>query len=290
MTVLSARLLSASTTVRPALARKAGGIVATSLAGATQSAVDPPCPDRTAMRFSVRPASAGHWAARRPQAAAPQRGCRGSFEVIKRAIGRASLPSWSRMAEAEPGGAVTSTKASTRPPGAIRNAPFRARKRFCRPTVESHHPHILTLEFDGNDSPLAAIDKAKPQALVEARREIEQFRAFHGIDGLRALGSLPVRSPCRRAQPPILDQEQLVPIDGDLPFRNHQRQRSGRQPRAIPQEADVAHEGAAIAQRNSKGFPAVWGYGRLGEQWLGGLRARYPPPIRTAGTGRPFSN
>ena len=50
----------------------------------------------------------------------------GSFDVTSRAIGRASLPSCSRMGDVEPGVAVASIKTSTRPPGASTSAPPRA--------------------------------------------------------------------------------------------------------------------------------------------------------------------
>ena len=49
-----------------------------------------------------------------------------SCEVTSRAMGRASLPSCSRIEETAPGGAVASINTSARPPGASTSAPLRA--------------------------------------------------------------------------------------------------------------------------------------------------------------------
>ena len=167
---ISPRLVKASTTVRPALARNAGGAEAAKSAGRTQSAGGPPSVSskrRAPLRSSWagRPLDGSGGAAGR---AASRSG--GSFETTSRAIGRASLPSCSRMGEVEPGAASASMKASARPPGASTMRAVARGERLGRLAVEGHDPDLVALHFHRNDSPLAAIDEAKSKAFMGARR------------------------------------------------------------------------------------------------------------------------
>src|SRR6266481_9145867 len=103
---MSARLIRASTTTWPDLARNAGAADGAKRAGVTQSDGEPPSV-RSARTAFLRSSCAGRpfdgngdgcgkGAERRAD----------SFEVASRAIGRGPLPSCSRISEVEPGGAV----------------------------------------------------------------------------------------------------------------------------------------------------------------------------------------
>ena len=69
-------------------------------------------------------------------------------------------------------------------------------------------------------------------------------RCVAGIDARRDRGSV-------RAQPPVLDQKQLVAVDGDgLALGDDQGQSAGGPCRAVAEEAEVAQEGAGMTQWN----------------------------------------
>ena len=72
-----------------------------------------------------------------------------------------------------PGGAVTSTKASTRPPGASTSAPLRARNGSAGWLSRAMTRTSMILYFYCNDSALAAIDEAKPDPFIGRGRDIE---------------------------------------------------------------------------------------------------------------------
>ena len=66
-----------------------------------------------------------------------------------------------------------------------------------------------------------------------------------------------------RAYPPILDQQNLVAIDGDsLAFPDHQRPCLRRLPLRIPKQPEVAQEGPGVAQRQLQGLLAAGGQRR----------------------------
>ena len=172
---MSARLVRASTTVRPALARKAGAAEFAKLRGrhpfglrSAERQINPQGvleiePVGQAIGWQ-RGAAAGKAASRSG----------GSLEATSRAIGRASLPSCSRMSDDEPGGAVASMNASTRVPGASTSAPPRARNGSAGWPSRAMTPDIVTLYFQSNDIALAPIDEAKPQAFIGAGWDIQR--------------------------------------------------------------------------------------------------------------------
>ena len=67
---------------------------------------------------------------------------------------------------AVPAGAVTSMKASTRPPGASTSAPLRARNGSAGWLSMAITRTSCPSNFDCNDSALAAVDEAKPEPFV----------------------------------------------------------------------------------------------------------------------------
>ena len=74
-----------------------------------------------------------------------------------------------------------------------------------------------------------------------------------------------------RAQPPVLDQEHLVAVDGDgLAFRDDQRPCPRRPRLAVAEQPEVAQEGSGVAQRQLQGFLAAGGERRAAGQRLGG--------------------
>src|SRR5687767_15445086 len=101
---MAARLVRASTTTRPALARKAGGAVAVNLAGGTQSPGDPPRGRSIRVAF-LRSSRSG-----RPFDGSGGAGGSGAGRIGDSLatrilpIGRASLPSWRRIGTTLPAG------------------------------------------------------------------------------------------------------------------------------------------------------------------------------------------
>jgi hypothetical protein len=114
----------------------------------------------------------------------------------------------------------------------------------------------VVLYFDSNRRALAAIDEAKPQPLMGARLYVEGGQPVDGVDRQRVLGIEARRNRCPvRAQPPVLDQQHLVAIDGHRFALGHdQRPRLTWARLTIAKQPEVAQEGAGVTQGNHQGF------------------------------------
>ncbi len=165
---MSARLVRASTTVRPALARKAGAADAAKLAGATQSACDPPSVKSKRSAF-LRSSCAGRpldgsggaggkrRVAERRLARGDQPGDRAGLLAVVQQDGRGRARRRGRVDEGvDPGSRRQHQRAIAR------------QERLGRLAVEGHDPDIMTFYFHSNDIALKAIDKAKSQAFMGA--------------------------------------------------------------------------------------------------------------------------
>ena len=104
-------------------------------------------------------------------------------------------------------------------------------------------------------------------------------------------GSMPGRDRGSvRAQPPVLDQEHLVAVDGDgLALRDDQGQRPATAAPAVAEQPEIAQQGAGVTQWNHEGFPCA--PGASGGRAASGSAARTPSipcQFSTVGTGRSF--
>ena len=115
----------------------------------------------------------------------------------------------------------------------------------------------MTLYFHSNDTALAPIDKAKPQALIAAGGNIRRYQPIDGVERYRVLWIDAGRHRgAVRLHTPIFDQKHLVAVDGDgLALADDQCPRRQWPCLPIPKQPKVAHESARVTQWNYEGFP-----------------------------------
>ena len=99
---------------------------------------------------------------------------------------------------------------------------------------------------------------------------------WHGVPGIgprRHRGSI-------RPDPPVLDQEHLVAVDGDgFAFLDDQRPRPRGSRLTVAQQVEVAQEGPGVAQWQLQGFLAAGRERRPARQRFGGRDAIDPAPV-----------
>ena len=115
--------------------------------------IDPRCVFQVEVR---RQAIGWQWRSCR-QRRIPDRGHIGGHQPGDRTSPLAVMQEEGRV---EPGGAVASTKASTRVPGASTSVPLRAKKGFARLAVQGHDANLIFFYFYSNNIALKAIYKA----------------------------------------------------------------------------------------------------------------------------------
>ena len=154
-------------------------------------------------------------------------------------------------------------------------------ERFRRLAVERHHPDIKALHFQRDDSALTAVDEAKPQTLIAAYGNVVRSLAIDRIEGAGILG---IAARCEGgpvgAQPPVLQQEDLIAIDRDgRAFPDDQRQRPRRPRLAVAEKPQVAQERPGLTQWNLKVLLEPGRKRGPRGQRLGGLNSVQPMPV-----------
>jgi len=153
-------------------------------------------------------------------------------------------------------------------------------ERLGRLAVDRHHPNLMVLDFDSNDSALAAIDEAKPEPLMGAGMDIRRGQPVDGIKRRRVLGIETGRDRrAVRAQPPVFDQQHLVAIHRDrFTIADDQRPRHRWARLPVAEQAEIAQEGASATQGNREGFFRPGRQRRPRGQRFGGRDAVDPAP------------
>ena len=236
---LSARLVTASTTTAPGFGAEGRLGVAASRRQPIHSGRSTQIDAERVLQVELRRQAVGgqrRWRRQRRRA----RG--GSDDTIEKPMVRACLPSWRRILRFEPGGAFTSTKASTRLPGASTIAPLRARN-------GSDGWLSIAMTVTSTDSSFSAMMLRRlPLMKRSLKRSLDRASYVHRgfavkcieIRGFGRVGAWHDRGPVG-PQPPFLHHEHLVAIDADgLVFRDHQRLAS-RRPRWNPPSRLMSH-------------------------------------------------
>ena len=74
----------------------------------------------------------------------------------------------------------------------------------------------MPFDFDRNNSALAAIDEAKSQPFIAAGGDVRRYGSVNGVNRGRVLGIAAGRDRAPVGpEPPVLDQDDLVAVDGD---------------------------------------------------------------------------
>ena len=154
-------------------------------------------------------------------------------------------------------------------------------ERFRRLAVEGHHPDIKALHFQRDDSALTAVDEAKPQTFIAAYGNVARSLA---IDRIEAAGIAGIGARCEGgpvgAEPPVLQQQNLIAIDRDGPaFPDDQRQRPRRPRLAVAEQPQVAQEGPGLTQRNLEVLLEPGGKRGPRGQGFDGLNSVQPMPV-----------
>ena len=154
---------------RPWRGRRAAAVAA-NLAGATQSAGDPPSVQldpQGALEVELGRQAVGRQRRRGRQGCVPQRRLIGADQPgDRRGPPCRHAAGWRRPS---PAASCASTKASALAARRQHERAVARRERFGGLPVERHDPDLVSLHFQRNDSPLAAIDEAESEPLIGPR-------------------------------------------------------------------------------------------------------------------------
>ena len=170
---MSARLLTASTTVRPVLAAKAGRAETAKFVGFTQSAAaaEGHLEALGVLEIELRRQAVGRQRRRRRKRGGPDRRPPGDDQPTDRAgllaVVQENGRNWSRPRRRLDEGVDPTSRRQ-------HQGPVAGLERLGRLTVEGHGPHLDIFDFDSKNRSLGAVDNAKPEAFIRPCRHVQR--------------------------------------------------------------------------------------------------------------------